>query len=156
MSFGEAIKSVFSKYATFSGRARRSEFWYFYLFYILVALGLSFLSIRIPIAKYLYILFGLGVFLPYTAVTVRRLHDIGKSGWILLIFMVASLLISMLTFLYIDIFAPTNEGSFRTVSIFIFIVFALAIWFIVLMCKDSQPGENKWGPNPKEVPSTNV
>ena len=149
-------KSVFSKYATFSGRARRSEFWYFYLFYILVALGLSFLSIRIPIAKYLYILFGLGVFLPYTAVTVRRLHDIGKSGWILLIFMVASLLISMLTFLYIDIFAPTNEGSFRTVSIFIFIVFALAIWFIVLMCKDSQPGENKWGPNPKEVPSTNV
>ncbi len=156
MSFGEAIKSVFSKYATFSGRARRSEFWYFYLFYILVASGLSFLSLMIPIAKYLYILFGLGVFLPYTSVTVRRLHDIGKSGWILLIFMVASLLISMMTFLYIDIFAPTNEGSFRTVFIFIFIVLALAIWFIVWLCKDSQPGENKWGPNPKEVPSTNV
>ncbi|MBR3492850.1 MAG: DUF805 domain-containing protein, partial [Bacteroidales bacterium] len=94
MNFGEAIKSVFSKYATFSGRARRSEFWYFYLFYILVAFGLSFLSIWISFAKYLYTLFGLGVFLPYTAVTVRRLHDIGKSGWILLIFMVISLLIS--------------------------------------------------------------
>ncbi len=114
------------------------------------------MSLMIPIAKYLYILFGLGVFLPYTSVTVRRLHDIGKSGWILLIFMVASLLISMMTFLYIDIFAPTNEGSFRTVFIFIFIVLALAIWFIVWLCKDSQPGENKWGPNPKEVPSTNV
>jgi uncharacterized membrane protein YhaH (DUF805 family) len=159
MSFGEAIKSVFSKYATFSGRARRSEFWYFYLFYILVASGLSFLSLMIPIAKYLYILFGLGVFLPYTAVTVRRLHDIGKSGWILLIFMVATLLISMMVFLFIDIIVPTNEGSSMTVfivySLFVFIVFALAIWLIVCLCKDSQPGENKWGPNPKEVQSEN-
>ena len=157
MSFGEAIKSVFSKYATFSGRARRSEFWYFYLFYILVAFGLSFLSIRIPVAKYLYILFGLGVFLPYTAVTVRRLHDIGKSGWILLIFMVVIFLISMLMFLLIDIIAPTIEGSSMTVfivySIFVLIVLALAIWLIVWLCRDSQPGENKWGPNPKEVPS---
>ena len=157
MSFGEAIKSVFSKYAVFSGRARRSEFWYFYLFYILVAFGLSFLSIRIPVAKYLYILFGLGVFLPYTAVTVRRLHDIGKSGWILLIFMVVIFLISMLMFLLIDIIAPTIEGSSMTVfivySIFVLIVLALAIWLIVWLCRDSQPGENKWGPNPKEVPS---
>ena len=159
MNFGEAIKSVFSKYATFSGRARRSEFWYFYLFYILVASGLSFLSLMIPIAKYLYILFGLGVFLPNTAVTVRRLHDIGKSGWILLIFMVATLLISMMVFLFIDIIVPTNEGSSMTVfivhSLFVFIVFALAIWLIVCLCKDSQPGENKWGPNPKEVQSEN-
>ena len=159
MSFGEAIKSVFSKYATFSGRARRSEFWYFYLFYILVASGLSFLSLMIPIAKYLYILFGLGVFLPYTAVTVRRLHDIGKSGWFLLIFMVVIFLISMLMFLIIDIIAPTVEGSSMTVfivySIFVLIVLALAIWLIVWLCRDSQPGENKWGPNPKEVSSNN-
>lgn len=159
MSFGEAIKSVFSKYAVFSGRARRSEFWYFYLFYILVAFGLSFLSIWIPVAKYLYILFGLGVFLPYTAVTVRRLHDIGKSGWILLIFMVVIFLISMLMFLIIDIIAPTIEGSSMTVfivySIFVLIVLALAIWLIVWLCRDSQPGENKWGPNPKEIPSDN-
>ena len=159
MNFGEAIKSVFSKYAVFSGRARRSEFWYFYLFYILVAFGLSFLSIRIPVAKYLYILFGLGVFLPYTAVTVRRLHDIGKSGWILLIFMVVIFLISMLMFLIIDIIAPTIEGSSMTVfivySIFVLIVLALAIWLIVWLCRDSQPGENKWGPNPKEIPSDN-
>ena len=159
MSFGEAIKSVFSKYATFSGRACRSEFWYFYLFYILVAFGLSFLSIRIPVAKYLYILFGLGVFLPYTAVTVRRLHDIGKSGWFLLIFMVVIFLISMLMFLIIDIIAPTVEGSSMTVfivySIFVLIVLALAIWLIVWLCRDSQPGENKWGPNPTEVSSNN-
>jgi len=159
MSFGEAIKTCFEKYAVFSGRARRSEFWYFYLFYILVAFGLSFLSIRIPVAKYLYILFGLGVFLPYTAVTVRRLHDIGKSGWILLIFMVVIFLISMLMFLIIDIIAPTIEGSSMTVfivySIFVLIVLALAIWLIVWLCRDSQPGENKWGPNPKEIPSDN-
>ena len=159
MNFGEAIKSVFSKYATFSGRARRSEFWYFYLFYILVAFGLSFLSIWIPFAKYLYTLFGLGVFLPYTAVTVRRLHDIGKSGWILLIFMVISLLISMLLFLFIDIITPTNGDNSMTVfivyGILVFIVLALVIWLIVWLAKDSQPGENQWGSNPKEVQSEN-
>ena len=59
--------------------------------------------------------------------------------------------------LYIDIFAPTNESSSMTVfivhSLFVFIVLALSIWLIVWLCKDSQPGENKWGPNPKEVPS---
>ena len=117
------------------------------------------MSIRIPVAKYLYILFGLGVFLPYTAVTVRRLHDIGKSGWFLLIFMVVIFLISMLMFLIIDIIAPTVEGSSMTVfivySIFVLIVLALAIWLIVWLCRDSQPGENKWGPNPKEVSSNN-
>ena len=157
MSFGEAIKSVFSKYATFSGRARRSEFWYFYLFYILVAFGLSFLSIWIPVFKYLYILFGLGVFLPYTAVTVRRLHDIGKSGLYLLFMMVVSLIISMLMFLFIDVITPTKGDNSMTVfivySIFVFIILALIIWLIVWLCKDSQPGENKWGPNPKEMPS---
>ena len=57
MSFGEAIKSVFSKYATFSGRARRSEFWYFYLFNLLVTIGLNIVTKFVPSIKYLSLIY---------------------------------------------------------------------------------------------------
>lgn len=70
VSFGEAIKTCFSKYATFSGRASRSEFWYFFLF--------SFILGCIPIVNFIA---GLVLLLPSLAVAVRRLHDTGKSGW---------------------------------------------------------------------------
>ena len=74
MSFGEAIKSCFSQYATFSGRARRSEYWYFFLFNFLVSFVLG-LLLQPPA----YV-FALVTLLPGLAVGVRRLHDIGKSG----------------------------------------------------------------------------
>lgn len=74
MGFFGAIKSCFSKYATFSGRARRSEYWWF----VLLNLILSF----IPIVN---IIWGLIVFIPGIAVCVRRLHDTGRSGWWLLL-----------------------------------------------------------------------
>lgn len=79
MSFGEAIKSCFSQYATFSGRARRSEFWYFFLFNFLIGFVLG--LIMQPLA-YVY---ALATLLPSLAVDVRRLHDIGKPGTYLLI-----------------------------------------------------------------------
>ena len=70
VSFGEAIKVCFSKYATFSGRASRSEYWYFFLF--------SFLLGLIPVINYIA---ALALLIPSLAVAVRRLHYIGKSGW---------------------------------------------------------------------------
>ena len=77
MNFGEAISSVFSKYATFSGRARRSEYWYFYLFNLMVSIVISF----IPFVNMLAGLWSLVILIPSIAVTVRRFHDTGKSGW---------------------------------------------------------------------------
>ena len=74
MGMIEAVKSCFSNYATFSGRARRSEYWYFCLFNFLVGLVLTF----IPFAGIFY---SLITFLPGLAVAVRRLHDTGRSGW---------------------------------------------------------------------------
>lgn len=74
MGFGQAIKTCFSKYATFEGRARRSEFWYFALFVFIIAI----LTCWIPILGQLICL---ALILPNIAVCVRRLHDIGKSGW---------------------------------------------------------------------------
>ena len=69
------------KYADFQGRATRSNFWYFVLFNLLIALGLLIISKFIPFLVFLYFIYALLMILPNLAVTVRRLHDIGKSGW---------------------------------------------------------------------------
>ena len=84
MSFGQAIVRVFSNYANFQGRARRSEYWYFVLFYGIVMLCLSLLAL-IPGAVLLTVIFWLGTVVPNLAVSWRRLHDTGRSGaWVFL------------------------------------------------------------------------
>ena len=157
MNFGEAIKSVFSKYATFTGRARRSEFWYFYLFNLIVSVGLNIVAIFVPSIKYLSIIYSLGILVPNLAVSVRRLHDIGKSGLTLLWFLVPSFIITMLLTLMVTVFTTSNNESGHSTFIILYLIFALillalSIMFIVWMARDSQPGENQWGPNPKELP----
>ncbi len=85
VGFTEAVKSVLSKYADFSGRARRSEYWFWGLATIL---GYMVALILTAIAKpftLLAIIFYLGILVPSIAVGARRLHDTGKSGWWLLI-----------------------------------------------------------------------
>ena len=154
MNFGEAIKSVFSKYATFSGRARRSEYWYFVLFNVLFMLGFALIARVFPEAKfltYLYLVYSLAIVIPSLAVGVRRLHDIGKRGWNMFILLIVALLNSSITVL--------GKSSLKIGSgvllILAIIALALTVLFVVWLCKDSQPGENKWGPNPKEVQSEN-
>ena len=79
MTFQDAIKTCFSKYADFKGRALRSEYWWFWLFTVLVGIGLSMVS------ETLAGLFYLGVLLPSLAAAARRLHDTDRTGWWLLI-----------------------------------------------------------------------
>jgi uncharacterized membrane protein YhaH (DUF805 family) len=115
---------VLKNYAGFTGRARRKEFWMFVLFnmiFAIVAVILdNILGTAIKDIGYglIYILYVLAVLIPGLAVVVRRLHDVGKSGWFILIALI-----------------PIVGG----------------IWLIVLYCTDSDPGVNKYGPNPKEV-----
>jgi uncharacterized membrane protein YhaH (DUF805 family) len=75
---------VFKKYAVFEGRARRAEYWYFLLFNLIIAFALTFLDSvlhsQIPYALYLLV-----AIVPSLAVSVRRLHDTGHSGWWLLL-----------------------------------------------------------------------
>ncbi len=82
---------VLKKYVDFSGRARRKEYWMFMLFHVIFAvaavivddlMGLSFDESGVGLV---YILYAVATFLPGLAVSVRRLHDIGKSGWMILI-----------------------------------------------------------------------
>ncbi len=90
MGFGKAVATAFKKYVTFSGRASRSEYWWFVLFYTLL-LGLAFYidmssgdgfsGLWVNIVTY-------GLLLPSITISVRRLHDINMSGWWYLVFLV--------------------------------------------------------------------
>lgn len=79
MSFPEAIRTCFMKYADFAGRASRPEFWWWALFNVIAGMVLG------AINQWLSLLFFLATFVPYIAVTTRRLHDTGRSGWLQLI-----------------------------------------------------------------------
>lgn len=106
---------AFKKFAQFTGRARRSEYWYFVLFNMLASLATFGVDMVIgsPILNSIY---GLVALVPGLAVFARRMHDSGRSAWWLLI-------------------ALTGIGVF------------VLLYFLV---QDSEPGENKWGLNPKD------
>lgn len=89
------------QYATFSGRARRKEYWYFFLIYLLIFLGLSLLDSLLGFGL-LSTVFVLALLLPNLAVGVRRLHDTGRSGWWLLIGMIPLLGLVLIYFLLLD------------------------------------------------------
>lgn len=97
MTFQESIRVCFTKYADFSGRATRSEFWWFFLFIILGSMAASAISLTVSV------LFSLGTLLPSIAAATRRLHDTGRSGWWQLIGLVPLVgFIVMLVFLAED------------------------------------------------------
>ena len=108
MTFSESVRTCLRKYADFSGRAGRPEFWYFFLFTTLVSIGAAILDailgLRFDAGVFgngglLQMLTSLALFLPNLSVNVRRLHDTGRSGWWLLILLVPCLgLIMMLVF----------------------------------------------------------
>lgn len=84
MNFIDAVKICLKKYGNFNGRASRSEFWYFYLFLLIVA-GLGwFIAIQTYIIVIAYIAWFI-LLIPFWAVSARRLHDIDKSGWLQII-----------------------------------------------------------------------
>jgi uncharacterized membrane protein YhaH (DUF805 family) len=90
MNFGQAIASGFSKYVTFSGRAIRSEYWLWVLFTVIGGLATGILDGAMfpssgPTGSPLNGIFELVTFLPTFAVNVRRLHDIDRTGWWLLL-----------------------------------------------------------------------
>jgi uncharacterized membrane protein YhaH (DUF805 family) len=82
MTFGESIQTCFSKYADFTGRASRSEYWWWFLFVFLATMAASVVNDKISA------LFSIVVLLPGLAVGTRRLHDIDKSGWFQLLFII--------------------------------------------------------------------
>lgn len=90
MGFVEAITYCFKNYANFSGRAQRSQFWFFFLFNILVSVAINVLITATGVKELIFLsgAYSLAILVPYVAVAVRRLHDIGKSGWFVLLFLI--------------------------------------------------------------------
>ena len=129
------LNVIRNNYANFEGRARRQEYWMFQLFnFVIISVleGLFFLTSAFSgsgknsfsplsfIFLGLIFIYALGVLVPTLALTVRRLHDAGQSGWMYLLSLV----------------------PLANIAVFIFTVL------------DSQPGANKWGPNPKGTAMT--
>ena len=82
MNFTDAIRACFTKYADFNGRAKRPEYWLFFLFLSLGYAVLQFVNI------YIYLVFVFATIVPNYAAGARRLHDINKSGWLQLIWII--------------------------------------------------------------------
>lgn len=116
-SFFGSVSACFRKYARFSGRSPRTEFWYMCLFSVMVNTLFVFLSFALhePSVLYASVLYGLATFLPNLAVTIRRLHDVDK-GW----------------------------GTYLCQLIPI-VGFAFSIYILVLLCKPGDPGVNRYG-----------
>lgn len=107
-------KVVFENYANFNGRARRSEYWYYTLATILISIVLGILDYGSELAfdigelGILRGLYSLAVFIPGLAVMIRRLHDVGKSGWFLFILIIP--LVGVI-WLFILLCTEGNDGS---------------------------------------------
>jgi len=103
MNFADAVKTCFTKYLDFNGRASRSEFWWFTLFYLLGAVVTSIIS------TVLYFIFALAILLPAIAVGVRRLHDTNRSGWWMLISLIPLIGLVLIYFYVLESDAGENN-----------------------------------------------
>lgn len=168
----EATKTCLRKYAVFSGRARRSEYWWFMLAQYLIAMALSFLMVIVMIVQlvigvsngsiteengfyfmfknpvfWIYCLYSLALIIPNLSVMVRRLHDIGKSGWYLLLPFLSPILVGGAVVL-----AIFNHDLWFFMIVAYVITLAIMIIMLVWMATNGKKETNKWGPSPKYFP----
>jgi uncharacterized membrane protein YhaH (DUF805 family) len=142
---------VFQKYATFSGRARRSEFWYFILANFIIGIILGIVDNIIGTNKMIGEnglvggIYSILTLVPSLAVSARRLQDIGKSGWFMLILFIPSIFMGVIA----GIMAATATNLGFVLIFGGLALLALAIYFIVLYATEGNKGSNKYGPDPK-------
>lgn len=158
MSFGAAVSSALSKYATFSGRAGRPEFWWFTLFTLIVSIvsGVADTLLGIAFTNDLEVvnaLTGLLLLLPSLSVTARRLHDTGRSGWWMLLPTVpAFVAVGAVLLATVAFGGGFNLGPVEVAVLVIPAALASiagSIVLLVFLCFDSSPGANKFGPSTK-------
>ena len=109
MGFTEAVKSGFANYVNFSGRARRSEYWYWTLFVILTSIAVNIIDAILGSAPIFSVVVGLGLLLPGLAVSIRRLHDTDRSGWWILIGLIPLIGFIILIVFYVQDSEPTQN-----------------------------------------------
>ena len=158
VSFGEAIKLGFNGYVKFSGRSTRAEYWWWFLFYTLVGMGASTLdNAVVPVFS---LIIGLTFFLPNLAVSVRRLHDINRTGWWLFCWFLIMLVPTIIMIVGIfTAFESIWEGNWNDRGSWGILIIGLAltliasfvtfIWCIIWFVKQGDLGPNKYGPDPR-------
>lgn len=164
-----AVKTCFKKYFNFKGRARRSEFWWFVLFDVVVSSALTFLAGLVPVISYVSLLFTLVMIIPLLSALTRRLHDVGRSAvWVVILglFILAYYgAFAALIGSNIDMLAEATDmmglaqvmaDSVQKAPLVatVLVCSSLGTLFFVVLnvifaVFDSKWGENKYGPSPK-------
>ena len=135
------------KYAVFTGRARRKEYWVFALGSFIISFFLGFIDVVTGIYDdelsmgLLGGIYALAVLVPSLAVSVRRLHDTNRSGWWLGCMLGCMLVLALI---------PEEIVSLTIIGLILFIGSGLVI--LIFSARDSQPGDNQYGENPKGIP----
>ena len=167
-----AMKTCFKKYFDFKGRARRSEFWWFVLFMVIVSSALSYVGMLVPVVGFVSLAFSLAVLIPELAVLCRRLHDTGRGSWwvVLMAILVAGYYGSFAALIgsnFSNLANATNpqdmvgvaqemansiQASPGLATAMMFCILGsglMAIIMLIFTVKDSDWRENKFGPSPK-------
>lgn len=141
-SLQQAISVCLGKYATFSGRASRSEYWYFVLFTALVSFALALVEVAATGGETTVMsdLFSLATLLPSLAVGVRRLHDINRSGW-----WIGAPALGGIAFAGFAIIAAQGPAAPGLIAIVGILGLALIILLFVFMVTKGDPGPNRFG-----------
>ena len=144
MNFPQSVSTCFKKYLDFKGRASRSEFWYFFLFYIITSFLVgwvigSFVALLGGSVNVLLVVLSvvfIALFIPALSVTVRRFHDFGVSGWMYCAF-IPPLMISG----YIQDAQPSLAGIIKLGTLVVFCVY---------VSQKPNKRKNKFGSVPKK------
>ena len=178
VTFIEAVRECFKKYGDFSGRAPRPEYWWWLVGYVIAGSILATIDTFIvslldqeDAFSPLYLVFVLAMLLPSLAVTSRRLHDIGRSGWWLLVWIgitsigwiPVALGVTAFALGLLDEWSGTNVefvpvilGGFLTLVVQV----SVFIWMVLWLTRQGEAGPNSYGPSPRPaaavVPSAPV
>jgi uncharacterized membrane protein YhaH (DUF805 family) len=152
MNFGTAIKTCLRKYAVFGGRAGRPEYWYFFLFCLLVNFAMTVVqavvrsatSIPLPVDAVV----SLALLLPQLSAQVRRVHDADRSGWPVGVFYIVAIpALAAAPFLI----SKMRMGAVSPIAFLVpmMIIAGYGIFLFVLTLLPGTHGGNRYGPDPK-------
>ena len=175
MTIQESVRVCIRKYADFSGRATRAEYWWWVLATLIVSFALGAIDGFVnSISGYrafspFSVVFGIAILLPDLAVTCRRLHDIGRTGWWQLVWLAIGvlgaipLIVGVVVFVISGFASTADDWGFSdwqvdstgivalVIGILVSLLtwLAITIWWIIWMVRQGQLGANRFGPDPR-------